>query len=75
MRYAVFWDVMPCGSCKKLCFGGKYRLRYQSENQQDRNKVTRNSLDTANLVPNTLLLNVGSYESHIASYLRRRHSS
>jgi hypothetical protein len=22
MKNGVFWDVMPCGSCKKRCFGG-----------------------------------------------------
>jgi hypothetical protein len=22
MKNAIFWDVMPCGSCKNLCFGG-----------------------------------------------------
>jgi hypothetical protein len=22
MKYAVFWDVMPCGSCKNQRFGG-----------------------------------------------------
>jgi hypothetical protein len=21
-KKAVFWDVTPCGSCKKRCFGG-----------------------------------------------------
>jgi hypothetical protein len=22
MKNGVFWDVMPCGSCKNRCFGG-----------------------------------------------------
>jgi hypothetical protein len=22
MKNDVFWDVMPCGSCEKRCFGG-----------------------------------------------------
>jgi hypothetical protein len=26
MKNAVFWDVMPCGSCKNRRFGEKYRL-------------------------------------------------
>jgi hypothetical protein len=26
MKIVVFWDVMPCGSCKKQCFTGKYLL-------------------------------------------------
>jgi hypothetical protein len=21
-KNAVFWDIMPCGSCKNRCFGG-----------------------------------------------------
>jgi hypothetical protein len=26
IKNRVFWDVTPCGSCKKRCFGGTYRL-------------------------------------------------
>jgi hypothetical protein len=34
----IIWDVMPCGSCKSLRFGGTYRLHHQVEkNQQARN--------------------------------------
>jgi hypothetical protein len=43
MRNAVFWDVMPCGSCKKRCFGGKYRfIHHGDKNQQARNNVSNN---------------------------------
>jgi hypothetical protein len=30
MRYAVCWDVMLCGSCKNLRFGGRYHLSSRS---------------------------------------------
>jgi hypothetical protein len=26
MKNAVFWDIMPCGSCKNQRFGGTYHL-------------------------------------------------
>jgi hypothetical protein len=28
MKNGVFWDVMPCGSCKNRRFGGTYLLTY-----------------------------------------------
>jgi hypothetical protein len=28
MRNAIFWDVMPCGSCKNRHFKGMYRLHH-----------------------------------------------
>jgi hypothetical protein len=31
MKNAVFWDVMPCGSCKNRRFGGTYYLLHQGE--------------------------------------------
>jgi hypothetical protein len=30
-KNAVFWNVMPCGSCKNRRFGGMYRLHHQGE--------------------------------------------
>jgi hypothetical protein len=30
MENAVFWDVMPCGSCKNRYFRGTYRLHHQA---------------------------------------------
>jgi hypothetical protein len=29
MKNAVFWNVMPCGSCKNRRFGGTYHLNHQ----------------------------------------------
>jgi hypothetical protein len=40
MENAVFWDVMPCGSCKSWCFGGTYHLHHQD----DKNQWARNNL-------------------------------
>jgi hypothetical protein len=31
MKTAVFWDVTLCGSCKKRCFGGTWRLQHQKD--------------------------------------------
>jgi hypothetical protein len=31
MKNGVFWDVMPCGSCKNRCFGGTYGLDHQGD--------------------------------------------
>jgi hypothetical protein len=31
MENAVFWDVTPCGSCKKRFFGGTYWLYHQGD--------------------------------------------
>jgi hypothetical protein len=33
MKNGVFWDVMPCGSCKNRRFGGNQRLLYQGHLQ------------------------------------------
>jgi hypothetical protein len=30
MKNGVFWDVSPCGSCRRQCFGGTYRSVLQS---------------------------------------------
>jgi hypothetical protein len=40
MKNAVFWDLMPCGSCKNLHFGGMYRLHHQG----DKNRRAMNSV-------------------------------
>jgi hypothetical protein len=43
MKNYVFWDVMPCVSCKNRRFGGTYCLRHQGDkNQQSRNKFGSN---------------------------------
>jgi hypothetical protein len=31
MKNAVFWDVMPCGTCKNRGFGGTYLLNHQGD--------------------------------------------
>jgi hypothetical protein len=40
MKNGVYWDVMPCGSCKNRCFGGTQRLLHQG----DKNRWTRNNV-------------------------------
>jgi hypothetical protein len=43
MKNAVFWDLMPCSSCKTRRFGGMYRFHHQDEkNQRARNNVSSN---------------------------------
>jgi hypothetical protein len=37
MKNGVFWDVTPCGSCTKRCFGGTQRLLYQGDAEFLRN--------------------------------------
>jgi hypothetical protein len=32
MKNGVFWDVMPCGSCKNRRFGGTWSLLHQGDN-------------------------------------------
>jgi hypothetical protein len=69
MKNVVFWDVAPCGSCRNRCFGGKYRLYNQGEENQQRSVLRL--LVTANVVRShpdnggdTFLRNVGSYRTH-----------
>jgi hypothetical protein len=33
MKNAVFWDVMPCGSCKNQHLGGTYHLHHQGDSE------------------------------------------
>jgi hypothetical protein len=59
MENTVFWDVTPCGSCKKSSFGGTYRLHHQAEeSQQARDDVRSNFmvLVTGNLFRSSLIL-------------------
>jgi hypothetical protein len=39
IKNGIFWDIMPCGSCKNRRFGGTYRLLHQG----DKNQWTRNN--------------------------------
>jgi hypothetical protein len=38
MKNAVFWDVAPCGSCKKRPFGGTCRLHLQGKKSTSEEK-------------------------------------
>jgi hypothetical protein len=31
VKNGVFWDVMPCGSCKNQRFGGTWHLLHQGD--------------------------------------------
>jgi hypothetical protein len=42
MKYAVFWNVTPCGSCKNRCFGGTYRLHHQGDKNRRAGNVSSN---------------------------------
>jgi hypothetical protein len=43
LKEAVIWHVTQCGSCKKLIFGGTYRLHHQGDkNRRLRIKVSSN---------------------------------
>jgi hypothetical protein len=43
MKNVVFWDVMPCGSCKNRRVRGTYHLHHQAEkNQGTKNNVSSN---------------------------------
>jgi hypothetical protein len=37
MKNAVFWDVMPSGSCKNRRFGGTQRLHHKGDKNISRN--------------------------------------
>jgi hypothetical protein len=55
MKNAIFWDVTPCGSCQKQCFGESYRFYCQG----DKNLFLCSMLQllvTANLVPSLPIL-------------------
>jgi hypothetical protein len=42
MKNAVFWDVIPCGSCKSRRFGGMYLHHQGDTNRRARNNVGKN---------------------------------
>jgi hypothetical protein len=54
MKNAVFWDLMPCGSCKKRRLGGTWLLHHQG----DKNPWTRNVASVASYgyVPSSPIL-------------------
>jgi hypothetical protein len=48
---AVFWDVSPCGSCKKRRFGRTCHLYHQGDkNRRARNKVNINLQFNSNYI-------------------------
>jgi hypothetical protein len=61
----IFWDVMPCGSCKNRRF---------EERSSSIIGVTRIREQGTTLAA-TFLRNVGSYKSQTAYHPRKRHSS
>jgi hypothetical protein len=43
LKNGVFWDVTPCGCCKRRRFGGTYRLHRQGDkNRRGRNNISSN---------------------------------
>jgi hypothetical protein len=59
MMNAIFWDVTPCGSCRKRRFGGTYRLHHLG----DKNRLARNNISSK--LRDTIYLqraSVGSYQ-------------
>jgi hypothetical protein len=60
LKYAIFWNVTLCGSCKILYFGGLYYLSHQ--------KLLCNMLQlivTANIVPNSLIFSPWSCRRYV----------
>jgi hypothetical protein len=53
MKNVVFWDVMPCGSCKNRRFGEMYLPHHVEKNSDDGRD-------------NIYLRNVSYYKSHTA---------
>jgi hypothetical protein len=41
LKNAVFWDVMPCGSCKNWHFGGTYRLHHHDKDWWAGNSISQ----------------------------------
>jgi hypothetical protein len=83
LKTAVFWDVMPCGSCKNQCFGGTYLPHHQDERISELGTLAVTShwstlwraaficsmliIFTLMIEANTFLWNIGSYKSHTVS--------
>jgi hypothetical protein len=55
LKNAIFWDVMPCGSCWDRRFIGKYRLHHQGDKNRRASIIFLRSvirlLVTASIVP------------------------
>jgi hypothetical protein len=83
LKNAVFFDIMPCGSCKERLFGGMYRYHLQGDKYRRARNNVRSNLERCTQLADscrpddggdTFLGNVGPYKSRTASYPRRRHS-
>jgi hypothetical protein len=57
MKYCVFWDVTPCGSCEIWRFGGTLRLHHQGDNNRwTGNIAQRASVSSCGCVPSSPIL-------------------
>jgi hypothetical protein len=75
MKNVVFWDIMPCGSCKNGRFRGMYRLHYQDDkNRRARNNVSSNQ-QLKHAVSPWWWRRYVPPKSHTAYHPKRRHSS
>jgi hypothetical protein len=52
MKNAVFWDVIPCGSCKDPSYGGTYRLHHKG----DMNRWTRKNVGSSSQPTHTAII-------------------
>jgi hypothetical protein len=57
LKNAVFWDVMPCGSCESQFFGGTCRLHHQGE-----------KIPEYGILHSHHRANITSYVSHVGYY-------
>jgi hypothetical protein len=64
MKNGVFWDVTPCGSCKKRRFGGNTSQRASVASYSYRSEFI--DFCHPDEGGSKFLRNVGSYKSHAA---------
>jgi hypothetical protein len=70
VKYAVFWDVTPCGSCENRRFEGRCRLHHQGEN----NKLVIAKEVPSSVIPFTLMMKATrSSETSILKRAKLRH--
>jgi hypothetical protein len=53
MKNGIFWDVMPCGSCKSWRFGGRYHLHHRGDKNRwtsNRRTLRRNTKESKDFV-------------------------
>jgi hypothetical protein len=81
MMNTVFWDMMPCGSCKNRRFGGTYRLHHKDGKNQRAKNVSSvlQLLVAAYVVPTSLILStrmmetIRTSETWVLTKATRRH--